>query len=71
MDKGKYVSRATYQKVVEENKRLKADLRAITFDDNDDALVEAHTRWYAHFKLEDDFNRNLIEMLTHAKKQQS
>jgi hypothetical protein len=60
MDKGKYVSRSTYQKVVEENKRLKADLKDLTTQHySDERWLEAYTRWWRHFKKERDFQDTL------------
>jgi hypothetical protein len=55
-DHGKYVSRSTYQKVVEENKRLKQDIKDLTTRHYKDARwLEVYTRWWRHFKKEHDF----------------
>jgi hypothetical protein len=60
MDKGKYVSRSTYQKVVEENKRLKADLKDLTTRHySDGQWLEVYNRWWRHFRKERNFQDTL------------
>jgi hypothetical protein len=67
MDKGKYVSRSTYQKVVEENKKLKQDLKLITtLPMHHPARIAVHKRWSEHFTKQEQFNRDLRDILIHA-----
>lgn len=51
------VSRSIYQKVVEENKRLKADIKAlVNYDQDPDKYIETFLKWKKHFKKQHQFN---------------
>lgn len=49
------VSRSTYQKVVEENKRLKSDIRKLV-EGTWNELSEVTKKWQAEFDKEREFN---------------
>ena len=68
MNKGTYVSRSTYQKVVEENKRLRADIRALV-DGDITQVYEVMTRWHKHFQAQKQFTADLREILTLGREQ--
>lgn len=55
------VSRSVYQKVVEENKRMREDLYILTFGalENDDKWWDTHSKWYEIFEKEKKFNKLL------------
>lgn len=55
-ERGKTVSRAVYQKLAEENKKLKADLKLICFNSDSEDAQDAFDKWRDHFKKEADFN---------------
>jgi len=61
------ISRSEYQKVVEENKRLLADLRTICYDKVDeDTHYACIDKWYEYFrKQEEDISE--IEKLIKSK----
>ena len=51
------VSRSTYQKVVEENKRLKADIEIlVNATQHPDQYIEVFLKWRRHFKKQHQFN---------------
>lgn len=52
------ISRSEYQKVVEENKRLKHDIYKLVIDDDEETL-EVYERWEKHFRDEMAF-KNMI-----------
>lgn len=58
------IDRSVYQKVVEENKRLKRDIRIIVMDETRLA-VECMMEWLNIFQKEDDFNKLLKEAAAH------
>jgi hypothetical protein len=77
MKKGTYVTRAKYQQVVEENKRLMRDIRVLICNpccpimDNVEEFDEVVNRWTEHFNRHKEFNNMLIEVLNEAKRQRS
>lgn len=50
------VSRSTYQKCAEENKRLKKDIEALVMIDSKEETKEVFVRWREHFKSQRQFN---------------
>ena len=50
------VSRSVYQKLAEENKRLKADLKILCFNGNFKQVDDVRLKWYTLYKKEEDFN---------------
>jgi hypothetical protein len=76
LPKGAYVSRSTYQKVVEENKRLLADIKVLAMDWDKHTTVEQRnlyyttvSRWQQHFQKNEQFNQDLREILSHVSPQ--
>lgn len=67
MDKGKYVSRSVYQKVAEENKRLKADIRILTQSGVSAEKILLIKQWREKFKKDKDLNELIREMITMGK----
>lgn len=66
MDKGKYVSRSTYQKVVEENKKLLADIKVLVEVDGE-KYIEVHDRWLNFFQKRRQLGDAIREILTMAR----
>jgi hypothetical protein len=66
--RGTYVSRSTYQKVVEENKKLKQNIRTL-LDDGHPDFLEVWVRWTDHFEKDTQFNQDLREILSHVSPQ--
>ena len=64
MEKGKTVSRAVYQKLAEENKKLKADLKVLCFDGLSSDTIMLRIKWRNKFKKEADFNATLKTIAT-------
>jgi len=62
------VDRSTYQKVVEENKRLKRDIRIIVMDDTMVA-VNCMMKWYDTFQKEINFNKLMKKAVEHYVKE--
>lgn len=64
-DKGKYVSRSTFQKACEENKRLLADIKILTVESFADPMQPERiliiTKWREKFKKDKELN-DLIGM---------
>lgn len=56
------VSRSTFQKLAEENKRLLHDIYNLTKDGEDYAKFETRGRWKKHFREEREFNELLKEV---------
>lgn len=54
--KGKTVSRSVYQKMAEENKKLKTDLKTLCFFDISAKTMIVRMKWRTHFKKEAEFN---------------
>lgn len=50
------VSRSTYQKCAEENKRLKKDIEALVMIDSKEETKKVFVRWREHFKSQRQFN---------------
>jgi hypothetical protein len=50
------VSRSTYQKCAEENKRLKKDIEALVMIDDKAETKKVFVRWLEHFKSQREFN---------------
>lgn len=77
MERGTYVSRSTYQKVVEENKQLKRDIRVLilcpesTLYEAFEEWEKVYLKWENYFKKNEEFNNMLIEVLTEAQRQRS
>jgi hypothetical protein len=67
MLKGKYVSRSTYQKVAEENKKLKQDILALLDEGHPDHL-EVWGRWISHFNAKAEQNALMDLVLKAADK---
>lgn len=67
--KGKTVSRAVYQKLAEENKKLKADLKILCFHENHADTMITRIKWRAHFKKEADFNKMMKVFATNYLKE--
>ena len=55
------VSRSTYQKVVEENKRLKEDIRILILGNDAAQFLSVTRKWRDIFKKEDELNNALKE----------
>jgi hypothetical protein len=53
------VSRSTYQKVAEENKRLLADIK-ILVGIMDERYLEVYGKWIKHFKEKKQFNDIMV-----------
>jgi hypothetical protein len=58
------VSRSTYQKLAEENKRLKADIKALVMRDDEAKTKLVFINWHGYFKRQKFFDQLLKE---HAK----
>jgi hypothetical protein len=61
-----FVSRSKFQKVVEENKRMKKDLRILCGPSNDEEcemLGETIMKWNNYFRKEDKENAAIKEIL--------
>ena len=59
---GTYVTRSTYQKVCEENKRLKADIYALVMANFEDEVsevlgIEVMDRWRDKFEKDKEFEK--------------
>lgn len=63
-DKGKTVSRSAYQRLAEENKKLKADLKIICFDDLSADTIIVRRKWHQYFEKEITFNSMMKEFAT-------
>jgi predicted aconitase len=61
MKKGTYVSRSEYQRVCEENKRLREDLKIICTG-NPMESIALEMKWVAHFEKENKFNETLTSV---------
>lgn len=61
MKKGTYVSRSEYQRVCEENKRLKEDLKIICTG-NPMESIALEMKWVAHFEKEKKLNETLTSV---------
>lgn len=57
------VSRSTFQKVCEENKRLKRDLKLITSDGRTPEKVLLIGKWRKHFEEQEKQNRLIRELI--------
>lgn len=55
------ISRSEYQKVVEENKRLLADIRILTSEGLSADKILLTGKWREHFKQENDIVLELIK----------
>jgi len=58
------VSRSVYQKLSEENKRLKLDIKVLVSDKQDNNLKEwirVFNKWRSHFLKEKQFNDTMKE----------
>jgi hypothetical protein len=55
MEKGKHVSRSTYQKLAEENKRLIADIRILVDENPSIEKVQTTLKWHNKFKEGKEF----------------
>jgi hypothetical protein len=55
MEKGKYVTRSTYQKVVEENRRLKRDLKILSYAPVTEAF-KLRVEYRRKFQHEEEIN---------------
>ena len=64
------VSRSEYQRVVEENKRLKKDIEAIVMRDDEESL-NILAKWMKYFKHDRGFRKLLIEAAKNMKNAQS
>lgn len=58
------VSRSVYQKLAEENKKLKADLKIICFDGISANTIPVRLKWHAYFQKEADFNSMMKSFAT-------
>ncbi len=56
------VSRSVYAKLQAENRRLMADIKVMTCGECFDA-IQMRLRWRAKFKVEEDLNSAIKEML--------
>ena len=61
MEKGKYVTRSIYQKVVEKNKLLLHDIRILVSDDITPEFIEIRVRWKKKFEQDRQFQAMLKE----------
>ena len=59
---GTYVKRSTYQKVCEENKKLKADIYMLVGMPLKLAGQEVFNKWKEHFKKDREFKRIMKEL---------
>ncbi|MCB0446395.1 MAG: hypothetical protein KDD03_02595 [Gelidibacter sp.] len=61
------INRSTYQKLAEENKRLKKDLKTLTYDnnrsDNMDEWIETFEKWSDYFEKEERMERITKELV--------
>ncbi len=58
------ISRSAYQKLAEENKRLKADIKTLTWVQSSENRDIVFRKWWKYFKKESDFNRMMKEIVT-------
>ena len=63
------VSRSVYQKLAEENKRLKNDLKNICHNVLSAEAIQARMKWKKHFENEALFARQMKEIATEYFKQ--
>ena len=61
------VSRSIYQKVVEENKRLKKDIKVMACGHMVDA-IQMRIKWRKHFEDENRFNNIIKKMIRGMRK---
>lgn len=59
------IKRSTYQKVVEENKRLMKDLEILVISENADQFDKVFMKWYKHFMNEETFKNLLKNAIIH------
>ncbi|HLG26241.1 MAG TPA: hypothetical protein VI423_00480 [Paenisporosarcina sp.] len=60
----KPVSRSVYQKLAEENKKLKADLKILCFDKPSVDSITVRAKWKIHFLKEANFNSLMKDFAT-------
>ena len=63
------ISRSAYQKLAEENKRLKADIKILVWVTSPEDVSIVWRKCYNHFKKEHDFHQMMKDILT-AKQQE-
>lgn len=56
-----HVSRSTYQKVVEENKRLTKDIKTLVYGDIP-SIIFLKDKWRKKFQSEKDFNQMMKDV---------
>ena len=57
------ISRSVFQTVMEENKRLKRDLKAIVYDVDTIESQRAFRKWFLYYKDQADFNTAIAEII--------
>lgn len=60
----KPVSRSVYQKLAEENKKLKSDLKILCFDKPSVDSIMVRAKWKIHFLKEVNFNSLMKDFAT-------
>src|ERR1035437_8779873 len=63
LKRGQYVSRSVYAKVLEDNKRLKKDLRIISTSESAFERSEAISKWERKFKEDEKVGKLIQELL--------
>lgn len=63
------VSRAEYQRVVEENKSLKKDLKVLIMDIHSEHGYDVYMRWRSHFLAEDSMREDMKIILGQIEQQ--
>jgi hypothetical protein len=63
MKRGTYVSRSVYQKVIEENKRLRSDLYSLVMMPGTRHAEQAKGKWNNYFIRRKQFNDTFIELI--------
>lgn len=57
------ISRSVYQKVAQENKRLKADIKMLVWVTSPEDESRVFRKWYKYFKKEHDFHKMMKEIV--------
>ena len=53
------IKRSTYQKVVEENKKLKEDIKTLVIVDNMEKTLAVRKKWFEYFAGEETLKRQM------------
>lgn len=70
MKRGTYVNRSTYQKLAEENKKLKADLRTLVIlkAGGSKNFMEVYEKWSQYFRKQKHSTESIREIIMESLK---